>query len=94
LYYFEGEKRPKMQNQEYYEFVDEFITAVKDKWPECLLQFEDFSNDHCFELLERYRKRMRCFNDDIQGTGGKKSFNLKTHLTYFWGQFSCSRCSL
>lgn len=64
-----GEKRPKMLDDEYYAFLDEFAMAVKSKWPECLLQFEDFSNDHCFALLERYRKKMRCFNDDIQGTG-------------------------
>jgi len=43
--------------------------AVKDKWPNALLQFEDFSNNHCFELLHRYQDKMRCFNDDIQGTG-------------------------
>ena len=64
-----GCKHPRIPDSEYYPLVDEFLMAVKDKWPSCLLQFEDFSNDHCFELLERYRKRMRAFNDDIQGTG-------------------------
>jgi malic enzyme len=64
-----GEKRSKMSDDEYYGFLDEFVMAVKNKWPECVLQFEDFSNDHCFALLERYRKQTRCFNDDIQGTG-------------------------
>eukprot|EP01004_Peranema_trichophorum_P003079 NODE_2090_length_1692_cov_46.021670_g1786_i0.p1 GENE.NODE_2090_length_1692_cov_46.021670_g1786_i0~~NODE_2090_length_1692_cov_46.021670_g1786_i0.p1 ORF type:complete len:431 (-),score=63.39 NODE_2090_length_1692_cov_46.021670_g1786_i0:222-1514(-) len=64
-----GERRSKLPDPEYYAFTDEFTQAVKDKWPNCLLQFEDFSNDHCFTLLERYRHNMRCFNDDIQGTG-------------------------
>eukprot|EP01126_Amoeba_proteus_P064742 TRINITY_DN9095_c0_g1_i5.p1 TRINITY_DN9095_c0_g1~~TRINITY_DN9095_c0_g1_i5.p1 ORF type:complete len:389 (-),score=96.90 TRINITY_DN9095_c0_g1_i5:183-1187(-) len=47
----------------------EFMTAVKDKWPNAIIQFEDISNDHCFELLNRYRDLQKCFNDDIQGTG-------------------------
>ncbi len=58
--------------------MEEFITAVKDKWPTCLvqviksclcvtIQFEDFSNDHCFDLLEKNKYKILCFNDDIQG---------------------------
>jgi malate dehydrogenase (oxaloacetate-decarboxylating)(NADP+) len=64
-----GEKNPRLTGAEYYSFLDEFILAVKDKWPHAVLQFEDFSNDHCFELLDQYRNKVRCFNDDIQGTG-------------------------
>lgn len=80
-----GIRQKRVSNEEYYEFVDEFCMAVKDKCasrpldaririltsagPTALLQFEDFSNNHCFDLLERYRNRLRCFNDDIQGTG-------------------------
>lgn len=45
----------RVPDEEYYPLVDEFLMAVKDKWPKCLVQFEDFSNNHCFELLERYR---------------------------------------
>jgi len=62
------EKRT-MTDEEYYAFTDEFMAAVFDKWPQVLVQFEDFSNDHCFDLLARYRNQYRCFNDDIQGTG-------------------------
>ncbi|KAG9390314.1 Malic enzyme [Carpediemonas membranifera] len=53
----------------YRSFLDEFVAAVKDKWPSCVLQFEDFSKDHAFDLLDGYRYDYRAFNDDIQGTG-------------------------
>ena len=49
--------------------MSEFMSSVKKQWPKCLVQFEDFSNDVCFELLEQYRDAQLCFNDDIQGTG-------------------------
>jgi malic enzyme len=62
-----GLQRKRPVDKEYYEAMDEFLMAVKDRWPKCLLQFEDFSNDHCFELLDRYRDKLLCFNDDIQG---------------------------
>eukprot|EP00388_Colpodella_angusta_P020715 GDKJ01052083.1.p1 GENE.GDKJ01052083.1~~GDKJ01052083.1.p1 ORF type:complete len:610 (+),score=170.42 GDKJ01052083.1:245-1831(+) len=64
-----GARHKRLSDEEYYPLIDELLMGIKDKWPRALLQFEDFSNDHCFELLERYRKKMRCFNDDIQGTG-------------------------
>jgi len=64
-----GLKQKRVRGEEFYSFVDEFLMAVKDKWPQCLVQFEDFSNDVCFELLDKYRERLLCFNDDIQGTG-------------------------
>jgi len=64
-----GIPQKRLPDPEYYDFVEEFLMAVKDKWPRALLQFEDFSNDHCFSLLEKYQDRLRCFNDDIQGTG-------------------------
>jgi malic enzyme len=64
-----GQRHNRFAKEEYYSLVDEFLMAVKDKWPRCLLQFEDFSNDHCFDLLENYRNKLLCFNDDIQGTG-------------------------
>eukprot|EP00906_Rhabdomonas_costata_P013829 RCo019823 len=45
-----GERRPRMPDEEYDSLLDEFLVAVKAKWPECLLQFEDFSQPHCFTL--------------------------------------------
>lgn len=45
-----------------------FVEAVKRKWPNVLLQFEDFAQQHAGPLLERYREQLCTFNDDIQGT--------------------------
>lgn len=56
-----------MRGKEFFDFVDEWIRAVHKKWPNCLVQFEDFSNDVCFDLLDKYRNEILCFNDDIQG---------------------------
>ena len=50
------------------EFVEEFITAVEEEFPNCCLQFEDWAGPDALRLLARYRDRLCCFNDDIQGT--------------------------
>lgn len=63
-----GWRHPRITGEEYYQFVDEFIQAVKVRWPNVLLQFEDFAQDHATPLLNRYRDQLCCFNDDIQGT--------------------------
>lgn len=59
---------PRITDDEYYAFVDDFIEAVKQRWPNVLLQFEDFAQKNAMPLLERYRDEICCFNDDIQGT--------------------------
>lgn len=63
-----GWRHPRITGDDYYQFVDEFIQAVKVRWPNVLLQFEDFAQDHATPLLRRYRDQLCCFNDDIQGT--------------------------
>ena len=63
-----GWRHPRITGEEYDEFVDEFINAVKRRWPDVLLQFEDFAQKNAMPLLERYRDQLCCFNDDIQGT--------------------------
>nr|WP_314264688.1 NAD-dependent malic enzyme [uncultured Moellerella sp.] len=63
-----GWRHPRITAEEYSEFVDEFVQAVKRRWPNVLLQFEDFAQKNAMPLLTKYRDELCCFNDDIQGT--------------------------
>lgn len=60
-------KRPR--GEEYLNFLDRFVEAVKRRYPKVLIQWEDFAKENAFTVLERYRKVVPSFNDDIQGTG-------------------------
>ncbi|KAI0042158.1 malate dehydrogenase [Auriscalpium vulgare] len=65
-----GVRRPRPEAAEMDEFMNEFMEAMTEVFPHLLVQFEDFSTDNAFKYLRLYRDRYRCFNDDIQGTGG------------------------
>ncbi|WP_263081485.1 NAD-dependent malic enzyme [Endozoicomonas sp. Mp262] len=71
-----GWRHQRITDDQYYEFVDLFIQALKRRWPEALLQFEDFAITHATPLLEKYREQLCCFNDDIQGTAGVTAASL------------------
>lgn len=60
---------PRLQGEEYFDMLDEFMSAVYARWPGVVVQFEDFETSKAVPLLEKYREKYRCFNDDIQGTG-------------------------
>ena len=63
-----GLRQHRVTGPEYMALVEEFITAVRERWPNVLIQFEDFQNTNAFALLDAWRNRVTCFNDDIQGT--------------------------
>jgi malate dehydrogenase (oxaloacetate-decarboxylating) len=66
-FYF-GWRHKRVRGQEYDDFVDRFVKAILKRYPNVLLQWEDFAKDHARALLDRYRDHCCTFNDDIQGT--------------------------
>ncbi|KAH0826583.1 hypothetical protein J3R83DRAFT_4941 [Lanmaoa asiatica] len=64
-----GLRQKRASEAEYNEFMEEFMTEISRVYPKLLVQFEDFSTDHAFSYLSRFRHRFPLFNDDIQGTG-------------------------
>lgn len=67
--YYLGVQRKRLKGAAYFRMMDEFMDAVRFRWPNVLVQFEDFSSEVAQTLLDRYRDDHLCFNDDIQGTG-------------------------
>ena len=63
-----GWRHRRISDDEYYAFIDDFVTAVHEQLPDVLLQWEDFATAHAQPILERYRDKLLTFNDDIQGT--------------------------
>ncbi|ACA85196.1 NAD-dependent malic enzyme [Shewanella woodyi] len=63
-----GWRNQRIGGEEYKEFVEAFMQAVNRRWPDALIQFEDFAQKNAMPLLERYKDQYCCFNDDIQGT--------------------------
>ncbi len=83
-----GLRHRRCSSGELDEFVDEFVSAVEEEFPGCCIQFEDWARADAFRLLDRYRKRICCFNDDVQGTGAAVLAGLTNALKISGGKLS------
>jgi malate dehydrogenase (oxaloacetate-decarboxylating)(NADP+) len=63
-----GYPRRRLTGKAYFSLIDEFVTAAQARYPDALIQFEDFLTPNAYALLNKYRDQVLCFNDDIQGT--------------------------
>ena len=63
-----GYPKERLEGQAYLEMIEEFVLAIQDKYPYALIQFEDFLTPNAYALMNKYKDRVLCFNDDIQGT--------------------------
>jgi malate dehydrogenase (oxaloacetate-decarboxylating)(NADP+) len=63
-----GWPHKRVEGEAYFSLVEEFVMAIQARFPRALIQFEDFLTPNAYALLNAYRERVLCFNDDIQGT--------------------------
>ena len=60
----QGNKKKRLDGKEHMAAVEEFCMAAKNKWPNVLIQFEDFPTDKAFDILDRMRDKVLCFNGE------------------------------
>src|SRR6201993_649947 len=86
-----GLRQHRPPAEELYAFVDEFVGAVQEVFPNCCIHFEDWTGTDAIALLARYRNKVSCYNDDIQGTAGVTLAGLINALKITGGQLEEQR---
>jgi len=86
-----GWRQKRVRGQEYDDFVEAFVSAVTRRWPNVLLQWEDFAQANAGRMLERYRDRLCTFNDDIQGTAAVAAGTLLAAMQSTGGSLADQR---
>ena len=86
-----GLRQHRPPTEELYAFVDDFVGAVQEVYPNCCIHFEDWTGSDAIALLTRYRNKVSCYNDDIQGTGGVTLAGLINSLKITRGQLKEQR---
>jgi malate dehydrogenase (oxaloacetate-decarboxylating)(NADP+) len=86
-----GLRQRRPPTEELYAFVDEFVEAVQEVFPNCCIHFEDWTGVDAIALLARYRNKVSCYNDDIQGTAGVTLAGLVNALKLTGGQLKEQR---
>jgi len=86
-----GLRQSRPATGELYAFVDEFVDAVQEVFPLCCIHFEDWTGTDAINLLARYRERVCCYNDDIQGTAGIALAGIVSALKVTGGQLKDQR---
>ena len=64
-----GNRHERVRGDRYYDFIDQFVQTAERLFPKLYLHWEDFGRSNAANILEKYRKQIPTFNDDIQGTG-------------------------